>query len=61
MKFNNGNAQDVYEHIKDKYGSKGYAKYPEVYLEIFRDELEVFQHRADSITVDEVLGIWERG
>ena len=61
MKFNGGNAVDVYEHIKDKYGSKGYAKYPEVYLEIFRDELEVFQHRADGITVDEVLRIWERG
>lgn len=58
MKFNNGNAQDVYEHIKDKYGSKGYAKYPAVYIEIFKDELEAFQRRADSITVDEVLEMW---
>ena len=57
MKFNNGNAQDVYEHIKDKYGSKGYAKYPDVYVKIFKDELKLFQERADNITVDEILAM----
>ena len=54
LKFNNGNAQDVYEHIKDKYGSNGYAKYPDVYRKIFNDELTQFQKKADSITVEEV-------
>ena len=59
MKFNKANAVDVYEHIKDKYGVKGYAKYPDVYLEVFKDELKVFQNRADKITVDEVLEVWK--
>ena len=57
MKFNHGDAQDVYEHIKDKYGSKGYAKYPDVYVKIFKDELRLFQERADKITVDEILAM----
>ena len=57
MKFNKGNAQDVYEHIKDKYGSRGYAKYPEVYQKLFKKELEEFRRLADEITVERVLEI----
>lgn len=60
MKFNNANADDVYAHIKDKYGSGGYAKYPDVYREIFKEELEAFQKLADGLTVDGVLAIWKR-
>ncbi|HHB94095.1 MAG TPA: HD domain-containing protein [Campylobacterales bacterium] len=56
MKFN-GNAHDVYEHIKDKYGVNGYAKYPEVYRKIFKEELAYFQKEADEITVGKILEI----
>jgi len=60
MRFNNGDAQNVYEHILDKYGTKGYAKYPKVYQEIFKEPLEQFQKDADKITVEEIEMIWER-
>jgi len=60
MRFNNGDAQDVYEHILDKYGTKGYAKYPKVYQEIFKEQLKEFQNEADKIRVEEIEMIWER-
>ena len=58
MKFNKENEEGVHEHIKEKYGSNGYAKYPKVYQEIFREELMAFQKRADALTVEGVLRIW---
>ena len=58
MNFNNANANDVYDHIKDKYGTEGYAKYPDVYREIFSNELRAFKKLADEITVEKVLEIW---
>jgi len=60
MRFNNGDAQNVYEHILDKYGTKGYAKYPKVYKETFKEQLEQFQNEADKITVEEIEMIWNR-
>jgi hypothetical protein len=60
MKFNNKNAKDVYDHIKDKYGTKGYAKYPNVYQKIFGDELKSFKKLADELTVERVCEIWEK-
>ena len=59
MKFNKGNAQDVYEHIKDKYGESGYAKYPAVYQKLFKEELSEFRRLADEITVERILEISE--
>jgi len=59
MKFNKGNPQDVYAHIKDKYGTNGYANYPKVYKEIFAQELEAFQKEADALSVERVLEIWK--
>ena len=59
MKFNNGNAQKVYEHISRKYGTNGYAKYPDVYREIFSEELARFQRLADELTVEKIEEIWE--
>ena len=59
MKFNKGNAQGVYEHIKKKYGSRGYAKYPEIYQKLFKKELVEFKRLADEITVQRVLEICE--
>jgi len=59
MKFNKGNAEDVYKHISSKYGTKGYAKYPKVYQELFREELEAFKKLADQLTVEKILEIWK--
>jgi len=59
MKFNNANAQDVYKHIKEKYASSGYAKYPQIYKEFFGKELEKFQEAVDTITVAQILKIWQ--
>ncbi len=60
MKFNHGNAKDVYDHIHDKYGTKGYAKYPKVYQRIFKEELNSFKKLADELTVERVLKIWSK-
>ena len=59
MRYNNGNAQDVYEHMIYKYGSKGYAKYPSVYQEIFAKELEKFKKEVDNISVKKIMDIWK--
>ena len=59
MRYNNANAQDVYEHMVDKYGSNGYAKYPKVYREIFEKELEEFKKEVDNISVEKIVSIWE--
>ena len=59
MKFNNANAQKVYEHISRKYGMNGYAKYPNVYREMFSEELAMFQRLADQLTVEKIEEIWE--
>ena len=59
MRYNNANAQDVYEHMINKYGSKGYAKYPDVYKEIFTKELEEFKQEVDNISVEKIKDIWD--
>jgi len=59
MKFNKGNAEDVYSHIRSKYGVKGYANYPKVYQEIFEKELALFRKLADELTLEKVLEIWK--
>ena len=59
MKFNRGNAQSVYEHIKRKYGKSGYAKYPDVYQKLFKEELAEFRCLADELTVERILEICE--
>ena len=59
MKFNKGNAEDVYSHIRSKYGVKGYANYPNVYQEIFEKELALFRKLADELTLEKVLEIWK--
>lgn len=37
------------EHIKEKYGTKGYAKYPDIYEKAFKDELGAFRRLVDEI------------
>ena len=58
MRYNDANAQDVYEHMLDKYSTKGYAKYPTIYQEIFDKELESFKKEIDAITVAKIEQIW---
>ena len=58
MKFNGGNAQKVYAHISRKYGTNGYAKYPEIYQKIFSEELAKFRRLADELTVEKIAEIW---
>jgi HD superfamily phosphodiesterase len=60
MKFNNEDAFDVVAHIHDKYGKNGYGNYPDVYKNIFKEELEAFHKLADELTVDRVLEIWKQ-
>ena len=58
MKFNNADAQDVYEYITSRYGVDGYANYPDVYKKFFKKELMEFQKLADELTVKRILEIW---
>ena len=55
---NSGNAQKVYGHISRKYGTNGYAKYPEIYQKIFSEELAKFRRLADELTVEKISEIW---
>ena len=59
MRFNSANAQDVYNHLQDKYGSNGYANYPKSYQKHFSKELAEFQKRVDNITVADIKTIWK--
>ena len=49
LKYNNGNLEKVHEHMKDKFGSKGYAKYPELYEEYFGEVLNTMRKQIDSL------------
>ena len=58
MKFNNGNAKDVYNHLQEKYSSNGYANYPKSYKNIFNKELKELQRAVDYITVEDIENMW---
>ena len=60
MLFNNGNAQNVYKHLKSKYGTNGYANFPQSHQKIFKKELEEFKSIVDSITVADIEAIWSK-
>lgn len=40
------------EHIQEKFTKTGYAKYPKLFLEVYRDELVQFQEDIKNITLD---------
>ncbi len=48
--YNNGDHDGVIEHLKDKFSRGGYAtkKYPDFYIEMFKEELEIFWSRIDA-------------
>ena len=59
MKFNNENAEDVHKYVTGRYGTEGYANYPDVYRAMFNDELTEFKKEADRLSVEGVLEIWK--
>lgn len=42
--------QMAVEHLKEKFGSNGYAKYPELYIKVFGQELEQQRLDIDTLT-----------
>jgi hypothetical protein len=50
----------TYEHVKEKFGSTGYARYPEMYVEVFKEELKQQQLRVDNLTLTDVDAIFDR-
>lgn len=42
------------EHVKDKYGSNGYARYSKIYLDFYSKELNKFKKAVDSLTIEQV-------
>lgn len=45
------------EHMVDKFGTKGYARYPQLYTEMYEAELQSLQTVMDVITLDEIAEI----
>lgn len=45
---------NVWRHMKEKFSSKGYARYNDVYKNYFSDELEHFQKFMDYLKLEEV-------
>lgn len=49
--------QMVVKHIPEKFGHKGYAKWPAMYVRTFQYELERLKDAADSITISKIKDI----
>lgn len=47
----------AWEHLKDKYGSKGYARWPETSLKYFGDHIAAVKVTADTASLDSVKRI----
>jgi len=58
IKFNN-NIESVHKHIKEKYGTNGYANYPKLYRKIFDKELNIFKKEIDNLSIEKILEFWE--
>jgi len=58
MHFNSGDAKSVVSHIKRKYSKDGYAKFPKIYKDYFKDEVNRLQESAQNLTKEQVLKIW---
>ena len=56
-KYNKGNAQEVLEHIKDKYATNGYANYPPLIQKRFAKELSEFKKQCDKIELEDVIKV----
>ena len=52
---------NVWRHMKGKFGSKGYARYNNVFKNYFKEELEFYQKFMDDLTLDEteyIIFMW---
>ncbi len=56
-KYNNGDAKEVLDHIKDKYATGGYGNYPPLIQKRFATELKEFKKECDMLTLEEVLKV----
>lgn len=45
------------EHIKNKYSREGYAKYPEMYLKFYADQMDTFYKAVDDLALKDILEI----
>jgi len=48
---------NVLNHMVEKFSSTGYAKYPQMYSEVFGDELTVMRECMDTLTLQDVTSI----
>lgn len=48
---------NVHKHLHDKFSTKGYAMYPEMYTKVFKDELRKFKQQIDNLTLEDVRRI----
>ncbi|MEG2092137.1 hypothetical protein [Cetobacterium sp.] len=45
------------EHIKNKYSREGYAKYPDMYLKFYSDQMNTFYKAVDDLKLKDILEI----
>ena len=48
----------VLDHLKDKFGTGGYARFPKVYTDVFGEELERQSKIVDKFTEDEIRRLY---
>lgn len=51
--------QKVFEHMGEKFGSNGYARYPDMYSRVFEEELKQQRSNIDKLTLEDVLSIYD--
>lgn len=49
----------VVAHMAEKFGNKGYVKWPDMYMEVFQKEVAILKDAADSMTIEKVNSILE--
>lgn len=50
----------TFTHMHEKYGSMGYARYPDMYVITFGDTLLAQQAAVDALTLDDVIKVYDR-
>jgi len=49
--------KNVYDHLKDKFGSNGYRVYPEFYTEVYGPAINIFNALIDGIQLEDVVKV----
>ncbi len=55
--FDVRNRHRAVTHIYEKFGTKGYARYPDIYLKVFADELLEQRHEVDQMYSEYIKSI----